>query len=111
MALATAVNEANWKLQGGGSNPDGYESTFQRKQADGSFVTKRLAVTFLEVYSEYKHYALTEAACTDYISANPTLALNYNRQDEFGNSFTLSKRLTTRTDFSFTITDVPDGGA
>jgi hypothetical protein len=111
MALATSVNEANWKLQSGGSNPDGYESTFQRKNADGSYTTKKLTVTYLEVFSEYKHYALTEGACTDYITAHPELALQYSRQDEFGAGYTLSKRITTRTDFAYTLTDVPESGS
>lgn len=111
MALLSAVNESNWKLQGGGSNPDGYDSTFQRKNADGSYTTKKLTVSFLEVYAEYKHYALTYQACLDYITAHPELALNYSRQNEFSDGYALTKRETTRTNYAFTITDVPEAGA
>lgn len=111
MALATSVNESNWKLQSGGSNPDGYESTFQRKNADGTFTTKKLTVTYLETYAEYKHYALTASACTDYITAHPELALQYSRQNEFGEGYTLTKRLTARTNFSYSIIDVPETGS
>jgi hypothetical protein len=111
MALATSVNEYSWKLQSGGSSPGGYDSTFQRKNADGSFTTKKLTVSYLEVYSEYKHYALTEDACTNYITAHPELLLQYSRQDEFGLSFTLTKRNTARTNFSYTLADVPETGS
>lgn len=111
MALATVVNEDRWKLQSGGSSPGGYDSTFQRKNADGSFTTKKLTVTYLEVYSEYKHYALTEDACTTYITAHPELLLQYARQDEFGISFTLTKRSVARTGFGYTIVDVDETGS
>ena len=114
MALDTAVNEAKWKLQGGGSNPDGYTSTFQRKKPNTSpveYETKNLTVTFVEVYAEYKHYALTEGACTTYITAHPELALTYTRQNEFSDGYTLTKRLTTKTDFAYTLTDVPAEGS
>jgi hypothetical protein len=109
MALETSVNEANWRVQGGGSNPDGFSSTFQRKDPDtGEYTTKQLTVTFLEVYQEWKYYALTESACTDYITAHPELALQYARQSEFSDAFTLSKRTSTRTGTSYTLADVPE---
>ena len=111
MSLLSSVDESKWKLQGGGSNPDGYESTFQRKQADGSYVTKKLSVTYLEVTAEYKHYALTEGACTTYITAHPELALQYSRQNEFSDGYTLSKRTISRTNFAYSIVDVSEAGS
>jgi hypothetical protein len=116
MALATVVNEDSWKLQSGGTAAGGYESTFQRRIWDIAtnayvYSTKKLTVSYLEVYSEYKHYALTEDACTNYIEAHPELLLQYSRQDEFGLSFTLTKRNTARTNFSYTLADVPETGS
>jgi len=111
MALDTAVDENKWKLQGGGSNPDGYSSTFQRKQSDGTYKTKLLEVTFLEVTEEYKHYALTKDACTNYIVAHPELALTYSRTNEFGEGYTLIKRSAVRTNYAFSLTDVAEEGA
>lgn len=116
MALATSVNELNWKLQSGGSSNGGYESTFQRRIWDIAtnayvYSTKKLTVSYLEVYYDYKHYALTEDACTTYITAHPEILLQYSRQDEFGLSFTLTKRYTARTNFSYTLDDVPETGS
>jgi hypothetical protein len=114
MGLDTVVSEDKWKLQGGGSNPDGYSSTFQRKKPNTSPVeydTKNLTVTFVEVYEEYKHYALTKDACTNYITAHPELALTYTRQNEYSDGYTLSKRLSAKTSFAYTLTDVPAEGS
>jgi hypothetical protein len=117
MALETSIDESKWRLQGGGSNPDGFSSTFQRRDPelgpDGKpvYTTKQLSVSFVESYYEYKYYALTAAACVAYVEAHPELSLQYSRQSEFSDAFTMTKRVAAQSGTSFTLADVPETGA
>jgi hypothetical protein len=129
MGLSDAVNEALWKSNGGGQDTGSYSSTFVRRirfdpaatypagteiveDSDGTkyvYTRKVGTTTYKEIWSDLKHYGLTEAACTNYAAANPTLTLSWSRQNEFGKGFTLSKRTASRELLSYVLSDAPTG--
>lgn len=127
MALATSVSEEKWVLQSGGTEQGSYSSTFVRRvkweagetyppsaeivgtgESKYVYFHKIATTVYLDTFADYKQYALTDTACTDYITAHPELSLSYSRQNEFSNGFVLSKKTGSRSLVSYTLADVPE---
>lgn len=88
MALETSVNEANWKLMSKGSRGETQTSASSYEV---------ITMTWTVATEEYKYFGLTESACTTYMSSNPSLDLQMERQNQFGAGWNLIKRTETRT--------------
>ncbi|GEM_PF-6109079 len=104
MALATSVTD-DGKVVGGGVEIGSYSQSITKKDNSVWLLT----TYFSDVREEKKWYALTYAAITAYIAANPTANVCYSMTSDVTNGYdmTVTKVTRTTTGWSFVELDEP----
>jgi hypothetical protein len=108
MALATTVT-GDGRVISRGNDMGSYSQTITSKKADGSTRTQILTVSYTDIRTERKWYALTEAAITTWESTNAATT-NYTAScsNEITNAWELIVSTVTRTITGYSLVDAPE---
>jgi hypothetical protein len=108
MALSGTVT-GEGRVISRGNDMGSYSQTITSKKADGSTRTRILTVSYTDIRTERKWYALTEAAITTWESANAATT-NYTAScsNEITNAWELVVNTVNRTITGFSLVDAPE---
>jgi hypothetical protein len=108
MALSGTVT-GEGRVISRGNDMGSYSQTITSKKADGSTRTQILTVSYTDIRTERKWYALTEAAITTWESTNAATT-NYTAScsNEITNAWELIVSTVTRTITGYSLVDAPE---
>ena len=108
MALAATVTGAG-RVISRSNDMGSYSQTITSKKPDGSTRTRIMTVSYTDIRTERKWYALTEAAITAWEETNAATT-NYTAScsNEITNAWDLVVNTVSRTITGFTLLDAPE---
>jgi hypothetical protein len=108
MALAATVTGAG-RVISRGNDMGSYSQTITSKKPDGSTRTRIMTVSYTDIRTERKWYALTEAAITAWEETNAATT-NYTAtcSNEITNAWDLVVNTVSRHITGFTLLDAPE---